>query len=37
VRAISKTVASSGTPKLEVEGIYVDQVCEYASFSGLGL
>lgn len=37
VWAISKTVASSGTPKLEVEGIYVDQVCEYASFSGLGL
>ncbi|MBR5680588.1 MAG: hypothetical protein IKX19_08025 [Clostridia bacterium] len=37
VWAISKTVASSGSPKLEVEGIYVDQVCEYASFSGLGL
>ena len=37
VWAISRTVASSGTPKLEVEGIYVDQVCEYASFSGLGL
>ena len=37
VWAISKTVASSGTPKLEVKGIYVDQVCEYASFSGLGL
>ena len=37
VWAISKTVASGGTPKLEVEGIYVDQVCEYASFSGLGL
>ena len=37
VWAISKTVASSGTPRLEVEGIYVDQVCEYASFSGLGL
>lgn len=37
VWAISKTVASSGTPKLEVEGVYVDQVCEYASFAGLGL
>jgi len=37
VWAISKTVAGSGTPKLEVEGIYVDQVCEYASFSGLGI
>lgn len=37
VWAISKTAASGGTPRLEVEGIYVDQVCEYASFAGLGL
>lgn len=37
VWAISRTVARNGTPKLEVEGIYVDQVCDYASFSGLGL
>lgn len=35
--AISKTVANNGTPRMEVEGIYADQVCEYASFSGLGL
>lgn len=37
VWAISKTTASGSTPKVEVEGVYVDQVCEYASFSGLGL
>ena len=37
VWAISKTSASGGVPKVELEGIYVDQVCEYASFSGLGL
>ena len=37
VWAISKTVANNGTPKMQVEGIYVDQVCEYASFSSLGL
>jgi len=37
VWAISKTTANSGSPKLEVEGIYVDQVCDYASFSGLGI
>lgn len=37
VWAISKTSASDGTPKVEVEGVYVDQVCEYASFSALGL
>ncbi|MBO5694398.1 MAG: hypothetical protein J6S98_03240 [Lentisphaeria bacterium] len=37
VWAISKTVANNGAPKMQVEGIYVDQVCEYASFSGLGL
>jgi len=35
--AISKTSAANGSPKVEVEGIYVDQVCEYASFSALGL
>ena len=35
--AISKSVAAGGAPKIEVEGIYVDQVCEYASFSALGL
>lgn len=35
--AISKSVAAGGGPKIEVEGIYVDQVCEYASFSALGL
>lgn len=37
VWAISKTTAANGIPKVEVEGIYVDQVCEYASFSALGL
>ena len=37
VWAISKTTASGGVPKMEVEGIYVDQVCEYASFGALGL
>ena len=37
VWAISKTSAVNGSPKVEVEGIYVDQVCEYASFSALGL
>ena len=37
VWAISKTVANNGTPKMQGEGIYVDQVCEYASFSSLGL
>mgnify|MGYP003292735850 FL=1 len=37
VWAISKTVVNNGTPKMQVEGIYVDQVCEYASFSSLGL
>ena len=37
VWAISKTVANNGTPKMQVEGIYVDQVCEYASFSSVGL
>ena len=37
VWAISKTVANNGTPKMQVDGIYVDQVCEYASFSSLGL
>lgn len=37
VWAISKTNAGGSSPKVEVEGIYVDQVCEYASFSALGL
>jgi len=37
VWAISKTVVNNGVPKIEVEAIYVDQVCEYASFSALGL
>lgn len=35
--ALSKTSAESGSPKAEVEAVYVDQVCEYASFSALGL
>jgi len=37
VWAISKTSAENGSPKVEVEGIYVDQVCEYAGFKALGL
>ncbi len=37
VWALSKTSAESGVPKAEVEAVYVDQVCEYASFSALGL
>ncbi|MPM64769.1 hypothetical protein SDC9_111658 [bioreactor metagenome] len=37
VWALSKTSAESGVPKAEVEAIYVEQVCEYASFSALGL
>lgn len=37
VWAISKTIINNGIPKMAVEGIYVDQVCEYASFSSLGL
>lgn len=36
--AISKTKAQAGSsPKLEVKGVYVDQVCEYANFSALGI
>lgn len=35
--AISKTTASGDIPKIELEGIYIDQVCDYASFSALGL
>lgn len=35
--ALSKTSAEDGVPKAEVESIYVDQVCEYASFNVLGL
>ena len=37
VWAISKTVMANGVPKIDIEAIYVDQVCEYASFSVLGL
>ena len=37
VWAISKTVINNGKPQMQVEGIYVDQVCEYASFKSLGL
>ncbi len=37
VWALSKTSAENGAPKAEVEAIYVDQVCEYASFGALGL
>ena len=37
VWALSKTSAEDGIPKAEVEAIYVDQVCETASFSVLGL
>lgn len=35
--ALSKTSAENGSPKAEVEAIYIDQVCEYVSFSALGL
>ena len=37
VWALSKTSAEDGVPKAEIEAIYVDQVCETASFSVLGL
>lgn len=37
VWALSKTSVDEGVPKSEVEAIYVDQVCEYASFGALGL
>lgn len=37
VWALSKTSADGNAPKAEVEAIYVDQVCESASFSALGL
>ena len=37
VWAISKTIAANGGPRMQLDGIYVDQVCEYASFSSLGL
>lgn len=37
VWALSKTSAENGVPKAEVEAIYIDQVCEYASFGALGL
>ena len=37
--ALSKTTADNEThtPEVKIEGIYKDQVCEYASFSVLGL
>jgi len=35
--ALSRASVEEGVPKAEVEAIYVDQVCEYASFSALGL
>jgi len=35
--ALSKTSADNGAPKAETEAVYVEQVCEYASFSALGL
>lgn len=37
VWAVSKTVVNNGIPKVEVEAVYVEQVCEYASFGPLGL
>lgn len=37
VWAISTTSTAGRKPKLEVEAIYVDQVCENASFAALGL
>ena len=35
--ALSKTIDDNGTPKADVEAIYVDEVCRYDSFSTLGL
>ena len=35
--ALSKTLDDNGTPKADVEAIYVDEVCRYDSFSTLGL
>ena len=35
--ALSKTLDDNGTPKADVEAIYVDQVCRYDSFSVLGI
>ena len=37
VWALSKTTADSGVPKAEIEAIFVDTVCETASFSSLGV
>lgn len=37
VWVLSKTVMDKDTPKLDIEAIYVDQVCEYANFGILGL
>lgn len=35
--ALSKTEVAEGIPKAAIEAIYVDQVCQYDSFSELGL
>ena len=35
--ALSRTIDDNGTPKADVEAIYVDEVCRYDSFSMLGL
>ena len=35
--ALSRTLDDNGTPQADVEAIYVDEVCRYASFSTLGL
>ena len=35
--ALSRTLDDGGTPKADVEAIYVDEVCRYDSFSKLGL
>lgn len=35
--ALSQTVEEKGVPKIKTEAIYVEKVCEEASFSGLGL
>lgn len=37
VWALSKTTAEKGVPKAEIEAIYVDTVCESASFGSLGV
>ena len=35
--ALSRTEAEDGSPKADVEAIYVDQVCRYDNFSVLGI